>query len=133
MEDNYEEFERIYDIKYQEKYGYFRPIISKVIFQYLDCGILANGFASVKCRNCKHEFLLAFSCKRRNFCPSCHAKRTVAFGEFACSNVLKKVPHRHFVFSIPKIIRIYFLFDRALLKELARIAWQVLSCYRRLI
>jgi hypothetical protein len=43
--------------------------------------------------------------------------------------VLKNVPHRHFVFSIPKIIRIYFLFDRALLKELARIAWEVLSCY----
>ena len=51
-----------------------------------------------------------------------------AFGEFACSNVLN-VPHRHFVFSIPKIIRIYFLFDRTLLKELARIAWQVLSLY----
>jgi hypothetical protein len=72
---------------------------------------------------------LAFSCKRRHFCPSCHAKRVAAFGEFACSNVLKNVPHRHFVFSIPKIIRIYFLFDRALLKDLARIAWEVLSCY----
>ena len=51
------------------------------------------------------------------------------FGEFACTEVLKNVPHRHFVFSIPKIIRIYFLFDRALLKDLARIAWEVLSCY----
>jgi hypothetical protein len=39
------------------------------------------------------------------------------------------VPHRHFVFSIPKIIRIYFLFDRVLLKDLAKIAWEVLSCY----
>jgi len=39
------------------------------------------------------------------------------------------VPHRHFVFSIPKIIRIYFLYDRALLKDLAKIAWEVLSCY----
>jgi hypothetical protein len=129
IEDNFETFERIYDTKYQEKYGYFRSIVSKVIFQYLDCGILANGFARVRCPNCKHEYLLAFSCKRRHFCPSCHAKRVAAFGEFACSNVLKNVPHRHFVFSIPKIIRIYFLFDRALLKELARIAWEVLSCY----
>jgi len=42
--------------------------------------------------------------------------------------VLENVPHRHFVFSIHKIIRIYFLFDRALLKELARIAWELLSC-----
>ena len=47
IEDNYEAFERIYDSKYQEKYGYLRPIISKVIYQYLDCGILANGFARI--------------------------------------------------------------------------------------
>jgi hypothetical protein len=53
----------------------------------------------------------------------------VEFGEFVCSNVLKNVPHRHFVFSIPKIIRIYFLFDRGLLKELSRIAWEVLGLY----
>ena len=46
-----------------------------------------------------------------------------------CSNVLKNIPHRHFVFSIPKIIRIYFLFGRSLLKELSRIAWEVLSLY----
>jgi len=65
IEDNYEEFEKVYDIKYQEKFGYFRQVISKVIYQYLDCGILANGFARVRCPNCKHEYLLAFSCKRR--------------------------------------------------------------------
>ena len=53
----------------------------------------------------------------------------VAFGEFACTSVLKNVPHRHFVFSIPKIIRIYFLYDRTLLKELVKIAWEVLSLY----
>lgn len=56
-------------------------------------------------------------------------KYTVQFGEFVCSNVLKNVPHRHFVFLIPKIIRIYFLYDRTLLKELSRIAWEVLSLY----
>jgi hypothetical protein len=33
----------------------------------------------------------------------------VEFGEWLCSHVLKKVPHRHFVFSIPKILRRYFL------------------------
>jgi len=129
IEDNYEIFERVYERKYQEKYGFLRPIVSKVIYQYLDCGILHNGFARVKCHDCKNEYLLAFSCKRRHFCPSCHAKRVVQFGEWACSEVLKNVPHRHFVFSIPKIIRIYFLFDRNLLKKLSKIAWEVLSLY----
>jgi len=42
---------------------------------------------------------------------------------------LKKVPHRHFVFSIPKILRIYFLFNRNLLKELSRISWEVIGNY----
>jgi hypothetical protein len=31
------------------------------------------------------------------------------FGEWLCRYVLKKVPHRHVVFSIPKILRRYFL------------------------
>jgi hypothetical protein len=60
IEDNYETFERSYDAKYQEKFGYFRPIISKVIYQYLDCGILANGFARVKCRKCKMSIFWRF-------------------------------------------------------------------------
>ena len=86
-------------------------------FQYLDCGILHNGFARVKCGECGHEYLLAFSCKRRHFCPSCHQKRVVEFGEWLCEEVLKAVPHRHFVFSIPKILRRYFLYDRKLLSK----------------
>ena len=52
-----------------------------------------------------------------------------SLGSLACSSVLKNVPHRHFVFSIPKIIRVYFLFDRTLLEELSKIAWEVLGLY----
>jgi len=37
MQDSFEAFERGYDAKYQETFGYFRPIISKVMGQYLDC------------------------------------------------------------------------------------------------
>ncbi|NJD38040.1 MAG: hypothetical protein FIA89_06910, partial [Geobacter sp.] len=33
-------------------------------FRYLDCGCLHNGFARVKCDDCGHEYLVAFSCKR---------------------------------------------------------------------
>ena len=131
IEDYYEEFKRTYDRRFSQKYGYLRSHIEKVIYQYLDCGILHSGFARIKCRNCNHEYLLAFSCRRRHFCPSCHARRVVEFGEWLCSNVLKKVPHRHFVFSMPKILRIYFLFNRKLLKELSRISWEVVGDYYR--
>ena len=98
-----------------------------MIYRYLDCGILHNGFARVKCGECGHEFLLAYSCKRRHFCPSCHQKRVVEFGEWLCEEVLKAVPHRHFVFSIPKILRRYFLYDRKLLSDLSRCGWETLK------
>ena len=49
------------------------------------------------------------------------------FGEWLCEEVLKDVPHRHFVFSIPKILRRYFLYDRKLLSDLTRCAWETLK------
>ena len=36
---------------------------------FLECGILAHGFLRVRCVDCAHEKLVAFSCKRRGFCP----------------------------------------------------------------
>jgi len=35
-----------------------------------------------------HEFLLAFSCRGRWFCPSCHAKKVVQFGELLRENII---------------------------------------------
>jgi len=131
IEDYYEEFKRTYDRKFSQKYGYLRSHIEKVIYKYLDCRILHNGFARIRCHSCNHEYLLAFSCKRRHFFPSCHAKRVIEFGEWLCGNILKKVPHRHFVFSIPKILRIYFLFNRSLLKDLSKISWETVKDYYR--
>ena len=42
---------------------------------YLECEILAYGFLRVCCADCAHEKLVAFSGKRREFCPSCGAQR----------------------------------------------------------
>jgi len=39
------------------------------------------------------------------------------------------VPHRHFVFSLPKILRRYFLYDRDLLSNLSRCAWESLKVF----
>jgi hypothetical protein len=44
-------------------------------------------------------------------------------------DVLKKIPHRHFVFSIPKILRRYFPYDRKLLADLSRCAWESLKVF----
>ena len=43
--------------------------------------------------------------------------------------MLKDVAHRQWVFSIPKRLRIYFLFDRKLLSKLSICAWNVIKKY----
>lgn len=49
--------------------------------------------------------------------------------EWLCEEVLKAVPHRHFIFSIPKIFRRYFLYDRKLLSDLSRCGWDSLKIF----
>ena len=51
------------------------------------------------------------------------------FGEWLCGNVVKAVPHRHIVFSIPKILRRCFLYDRKRLTDLSRCGWESLKAY----
>ena len=71
----------------------------------MDCGDLAHGFARVRCDHCAHEYLLAFSCKGRWFCPSCHQKKVQLFGALVTETILFPVPHRHFTFTIPKMTK----------------------------
>jgi|SRR5450759_5062873 Transposase zinc-binding domain len=108
VEDHLETFIQVYEERFERTYGFIRPYLQKVIYRYLDCGDLNNGFARVKCKDCDHEYLHTFSCKRRHFCPSCHQKRVVEFGEWLCMAVLKKIPLLRFVFSITKILRRVF-------------------------
>jgi hypothetical protein len=129
VQDHFEQLEMCWQDHYASRYGFWRPYVTDVIYRYLECGDLHLGFARVRCADCGHEYLLAFSCKRRHFCPSCHQKRVVEFGEWLCTQVLKLVPHRQWVLSIPKRLRRYFLFDRKLLAKLSRCAWTVLSAY----
>lgn len=129
VQNHFEDLEMIWEERYQSQYGFFRPYVREVIYRYLDCGDLHLGFARVRCESCGHEYLLPFSCKRRHFCPSCHQKRVVEFGQWLCEEVLKHVPHRQWVFSIPKRLRIYFMFHRRLLAKLSRCAWKILCTY----
>ena len=69
IEDNFENLEQVYDDRFSKKYGFFRPYVKQVIYRYLDCGILHNGFARVKCEECGHEF---FSHSPANAAISAH-------------------------------------------------------------
>lgn len=50
-------------------------------------------------------------------------------GEWLCEEVLKYVPHRQWVFSIPKRLCVFFMTNRRLLATLSQHTWKVLSAY----
>jgi ribosomal protein S27E len=75
---------------------------------YLRCGRLEHGFVRVKCDGCRHELLVAFSCKRRGFCPSCGARRMVETSAHLLDHVIPQVPVRQWVLSFPWPLRLLF-------------------------
>lgn len=49
--------------------------VQREFTEYLKCGWLEHGFLRVQCESCHVEHLVAFSCKRHGFCPSCGFRR----------------------------------------------------------
>ena len=122
FEERFEDFVRSYPERFEHRHGQLRPVVRRVVEQYLECGRLHGGFARLRCPSCHGEHLLAFSCQTRNFCPSCQAKRAALFAEHLAENVLADVPHRHVVFTIPKVLRPLFERERRLLSILTQSA-----------
>ena len=131
LDAHFDTFLDIYPEAYERDFGFLRPNIPEVVGKFMGCGDFANGFARVRCDHCAHEYLLPFSCKGRWFCPCCHQKKVQLFGALLAETVLAPVPHRHFTFTIPKMLRPYFRFHRGLIKELCRIAHRCLAEFHR--
>ena len=49
--------------------------VAKELRKFLACGVLARGFARLRCPECRFERLVPFSCKSRGVCPSCGGRR----------------------------------------------------------
>ena len=73
------------------------------------------------CDECGHDYLLAYSCKTRYFCLSCHQNRMLAYSEWLEDNLLAPVPHRQYVFALPKLIQPFFRYRRHYLGQLCRL------------
>jgi hypothetical protein len=68
---------------------------------YLRCGVLEHGFLRVVCEHCRAERLVAFSCKKRGFCPSCGARRMAESARHLVEEVFGPRPVRQWVLSFP--------------------------------
>ncbi|MEX1088825.1 MAG: transposase [Phycisphaeraceae bacterium] len=122
----FDDFRAAYADRYARRLGFWRPVIHKAVRHFLKCGDPHHGFARVRCPDCRHEFFVAFSCKQRCICPSCAQKRTLLFGLHVADDICRPVPHRQFVWTIPKRLRIFFRFHRDLLNRLPPLAWQTI-------
>ncbi len=96
---------------------------------FLECGILAHGFVRVRCAQCAHEKLVAFSCKRRGICPSCGARRMAQTAAWLVDCVIPKVPVRQWVLSFPIPLRSLFAVHPELLTPVLQIIHRVIATY----
>jgi len=87
---------------------------------FLACGILAHGFLRLRCGECGHDKLLAFSCKRRGFCPSCGARRMSQTAAHLVDHVIPHVPVRQWVLSLPIPLRLLLAAEPELVTPVRR-------------
>ena len=127
LDRHFTAFAQVYDDRYQAKYGFWRPVVERSVTAFLKCGDLHEGFARLRCPDCQHEMFVAFSCKQRCTCPSCHQKRALLTALHVAEEVCSPVAHRQVVFTIPKRLRLHCRLDRSLLGKLSAAAW---TCVR---
>jgi hypothetical protein len=106
------------------------PDFVKAEFEaFLDCGILANGFLRLRCQDCAHEKLVAFSCKRRGFCPACGARRMAETAAHRVDHVIPRVPVRQWVLSFPIPLRFLLAAHPHLLSPVLQLVYRAISTF----
>jgi len=86
---------------------------------FLECGILAHGFLRLRCGECGHDKLLAFSCKRR---PT-----HIAGGGTPSRPVIPRVPVRQWVLSLPIPLRVLPAAQPELVAQVLQVEQRVIT------
>jgi hypothetical protein len=134
FETHFDSYVRAYEERFESSSGTLRPVVVRSVEEFLSCGRLQGGFARIQCTKCRKEHLPAFSCRTRNLCSSCQAKRSVLFAEKLATDILAPVPHRHWTFSIPRVLRGLFERERSLLGLLSQTVYaSVLKAFQALL
>lgn len=96
---------------------------------YLKCGLLQHGFLRVRCETCRLERLVAFSCKRRGFCPSCGARRMAETAALLVDEVLPDVALRQWVISFPFALRFLFASNAHAMGKVLGIVYRTIATH----
>jgi len=103
--------------------------VAREFYDYLQCGVLAHGFLRLGCDTCQHELLLAFSCKRRGFCPSCAGRRMTQTAAHLVEQVIPWVPTRQWVVSVPVPLRYWMAASQELTAQVHTIIRTTIGQY----
>ncbi len=94
---------------------------------YLKCGRMEEGFLRLRCEQCHAEKLVAFSCKKRGFCPSCGARRMAETAALLADEVLPARPLRQWVLSLPMALRFLLATHPAVLSQVLGAVYRTIS------
>ena len=119
---------------------------------YLKCGRLEEGFMRhipvphpcgapfgranrlscrfvlrMRCEQCHAEKLVAFSCKKRGFCPSCGARRMAETAALLADEVLPERPLRQWVLSLPHALRFLLATDPDALTRVRDVVYRTIA------
>jgi hypothetical protein len=111
----------------REERGDLPEYVIQEFYRYLECGILACGFARCSCETCGKSFAVGFSCKKRGFCPSCIGRRMADTAAHLVDNVIPRVPVRQWVLSLPIEIRYRLAYDKKLLSEVLAVSLRAIG------
>src|SRR5262252_815062 len=103
--------------------------VEREFYDYLQCGVLAHGFLRLGCDTCHQELLLAFSCKRRGFCPSCAGRRMAQTAAHLVERVIPWVPTRQWVVSVPVPLRYWMAASQQLTAQVHTIIRTTIAQY----
>jgi ribosomal protein S27E len=103
--------------------------VTKEFDEYLKCGRLEHGFLRVRCETCHHEKLVAFSCKRRGFCPSCGARRMADSAALLVDEILPYQRMRQWVLSVPFPLRFLFASNPKAMTRALGIAYRAIATH----
>ncbi len=115
-------------VEQETEYG-LPDFVVKEFDEYLRCGILAHGFLRAQCESCHFEHLVAFSCKRRGFCPSCGTRRMSETAAHLVDSVLPMKNIRQWVISFPFQIRLCLAVRPKIMARALEITHALISNY----
>jgi ribosomal protein S27E len=71
LDQHFDAFQQVYDERFTVRNGLWRPNAERSVTALRKCGDRRDRFARVRCPDCHHEMLVAFSCKQRCTCSFC--------------------------------------------------------------